>query len=102
MAHKIVWTSLAADDLEEIARYISRDSHNYACGVAERVMAALDRVATFPNSGPVLPEMPDQDNIRQVIVQSWRVIYRVEREAIRVIAVLHGARLLDSIQGRLT
>lgn len=59
MAHKTVWTSVAADDLEEIARYISRDSHNYACAVAQRVVAALDRVAIFPNSGPVLPEMPE-------------------------------------------
>lgn len=101
MAFKIIWTSLAADDLEKVVQYISRDSHNYACGVAERVMAALDRVATFPNSAPVLPEMPQRDNIRQVIVQSWRVIYRVEPEAIRVLAIIHGARLLDSVEDRL-
>ena len=49
----------------------------------------------FPQSGQMVPEYQDSD-IREVIEGSYRVIYEISADEVRVLAVIHGARLLPS------
>jgi plasmid stabilization system protein ParE len=65
----------------------------YARLLAQRIVDASVRLADFPDSGRVVPELQDED-VREVIVRSYRVMYRVLPEEVEVVAVLHGARLL--------
>ncbi|MGH2586336.1 MAG: type II toxin-antitoxin system RelE/ParE family toxin [Dehalococcoidia bacterium] len=51
-------------------------------------------LAIFPASGRIVPEI-DQDNVREVIVGAYRVIYRLRGSEARIIMVHHAARLLD-------
>jgi plasmid stabilization system protein ParE len=59
--------------------------------MVQEIFDAVDRLETFPLSGRVVPELND-DNTREVIVGSYRVIYDVSEETIRILSVLHGAR----------
>jgi plasmid stabilization system protein ParE len=59
----------------------------------ERVFAATERLSHFPRSGRIVPEMGVEE-IREVIVQSYRVIYRVVLEEVEILTVHHGARPL--------
>ena len=43
--------------------------------------------------GRVVPERDDPD-IREIFIYSYRVIYRIRKDQIEVLAVIHGARLL--------
>jgi plasmid stabilization system protein ParE len=36
------------------------------------------------------------ENIREVIVGSYRVIYRIRQDEVHLLTVHHGARLLDA------
>ena len=36
------------------------------------------------------------ENIREIIVGSYRVIYRIRRDEVHLLTVHHGARLLDA------
>ncbi len=63
----------------------------YADAVVIEIFDAVDRLARFPRSGRVVPEM-DDENIREVIVGSYRVIYDVNEEAVRILSVIHGAQ----------
>jgi plasmid stabilization system protein ParE len=45
--------------------------------------------------GRIVPEL-GIENIREIIVGSYRVIYRVRHEDVQVLTVHHGARLLDT------
>jgi len=93
---RLEWTDPAVEDLQDIVDYIARDSSFYADVVAERIVLAVERLASFPRSGRIVPEA-DDPRIREVIVQSYRVMYRVKQRMVQVLAVLHSARDLAAM-----
>ena len=48
---RVEWSNYASDDLDELVRYISRDSEFYAQLFAQRVVLATQRLKDFPESG---------------------------------------------------
>jgi len=90
------WTEPALDALDAIDEYISRDAPIYAQRFIEQLMTAVDRLVEFPLSGRVVPEA-ERDDIREVIVQHYRIIYlRVSEQRIDIIGVVHGSRDLGN------
>ena len=94
---KIVWTEPAVEDLRELHAYIARDSEMYASGFVERIISAAERVAEHPRVGRVVPENNDE-NVREILYQHYRIIYRVKNDYIEVLTVIHGARDLPSFE----
>lgn len=100
MAAKIIWSPEAFSDLKAINEYISRDSAAIAGSVVERLLDAIDRLADFPLIGPRIREWR-RSPYRHVIVSPYRVIYRVDRDAVVIIAIVLGARDLKRyLRGR--
>jgi toxin ParE1/3/4 len=94
---KIVWSDLAFEDLQEIYDYISKDSELYALRLAERIVARVEILNVHPLSGTIAPEF-EQENIRQLIEGSYRIIYRINADgSIGIARVSHGARILKSL-----
>ncbi len=62
----IVWTDQAIDDVEAIRTFIARDSAWCAASVVEQILDVVDRLARFPFSGRVVPELQNEA-IREVI-----------------------------------
>ena len=91
---EVTWTNQALDDLRAVFLFIARDAPVVADLFVERIFTATARLAEFPMSGRVVPEIGDQ-GIREVIVQSYRVIYRVLLEEVEILTVHHGARLVQ-------
>lgn len=91
---EVEWSSQASQDLESIVGFIAKDSLQYARLFIADIFRALDRIAAFPNSGRVVPESGNPA-IREVIMGSYRVMFRVGKEKIGLITIHHGARLLD-------
>lgn len=50
------WSLQARHDLEANREYIAVDSPRYADLVVERIIAAVERLRAFPESGRVVPE----------------------------------------------
>ncbi len=94
---QVIWTHEALDDLDAVCGFIARDTSRYAELFAERVFRATNHLVEFPRVGRVVPEI-GRDDIREVIVQSYRVIYRVLPEVVQILAVHHGARRLEDFQ----
>jgi len=92
---QVRWTPQAADDLESICLFIARDSAQLAAVFADRVLRATDRLATYPSLGRVVPELGAED-IREIIVGSYRIIYRLRQDVVHLLTLHHGARPLDS------
>ena len=92
---RVEWSDLALDDLDEVARYIGRDSPFYAREFVERIFDTTDRLAIFPLSGRLVPESED-DQTREVIVQGYRVMYAIEDDRVLILAVMHGSRDLGN------
>ncbi len=91
---RVAWSARARDDLRGIFDYIARDSPRAADAMVDRLIGATERLEEFPESGRLLPEFPSL-SYREILVGSYRVIYRPEPERIWVLAIVQCARLLD-------
>ncbi|MEH2326252.1 MAG: type II toxin-antitoxin system RelE/ParE family toxin [Nostoc sp.] len=96
MAYQIVWSSKALEDVEDIATYISRDSTAYAAAVVQRIIDVTRQLNNFPLSGRIVPEF-GEDAIREKFVYSYRIIYRIQGDTVTIAAVIHGKKLLDTL-----
>ncbi len=47
---KIIWSEPAISDLENIRDYIAKDSGYYAAIFIEKIIAAIEKAATFPHT----------------------------------------------------
>ena len=94
---EVTWTDQALDDLDSVCRFIARDAPRYAELFAAQVFRATDHLAQFPRLGRVVPELR-RDNYREVIVQSYRVIYRLSPNEVEILTVHHGARQLRDLE----
>jgi len=65
---------------------------------ANRVFQATESLKPFLRLGRIVPER-GRDDIREVIVRTYRVIYRIKEDLVEIVTVLHGARRLGDIPG---
>ena len=96
MDYQIRWSPEAAEDIEEIAAYIHKDSPLYAQKVVEELITASRRLTQFPLRGRKVPELTSTH--RECFVYSYRLIYRIEEQHVLIVAVIHGKRLLESVE----
>src|ERR1051325_2219063 len=94
MAYEVEWSPRAVEDVEAIALYITADSTSYAAAVVKKIIDTARNLSYFPFAGRVVPEF-GEENIREKLVYSYRIIYRIQDETITIAAVIHGKRLLE-------
>jgi toxin ParE1/3/4 len=87
----IIWSPQALNDLESIQAYIAEDSPAFADLVVRRIVAAVERLHDFPESGRIVPERHTHD-IREVIVSPYRIVYRVRPQLVEIATVFRGSR----------
>ena len=92
----LVWTRPALDSLLDITRYIQADKPSSARRFAASINGKVGRLQSFPQSGREVPEFPSA-GLREVLVADYRIIYRFmkSQNTVQILAVHHGARLLD-------
>ncbi len=92
---EVRWTPQALDDLDSICLFIARDAPQVAVVLASRAFHATDRLANYPLSGRVVPEL-GIENMREIIFGNYRLIYRVQGDEVQILTMHHGAQLLDA------
>ena len=92
------WSPRGKTRLLGCMRHIAEESQDWPTVVnwRDRVYAAVEHLDEFPESGSIVREL-NRDDIRQVIVGDYRVIYRVRRKTPEVISVRHCRFLISSI-----
>jgi plasmid stabilization system protein ParE len=96
MAHEIAWAESALASLVDAIEYIARDSPSYAAAFAVRAERAAASLDTFPERGRRVPEF-DDPAVREIPVGSHRLIYRVGRSRVLLLAFVHRARDLAGV-----
>ena len=87
----IVWSAEAESDLFEIRAFIAGESPHYAEVVAARLYDAVGRLAAFPESGRIVPEISDP-HIREVIYGPYRLVYELRVGRIEILTVFRSER----------
>ena len=88
---QVMWAPAALADVEAIAQYIARDSADNAALFVARLIEATDRLARFPESGRIIPEISNAA-CREVMVAPYRIMYRLETDQVWITGIVHGAR----------
>jgi addiction module RelE/StbE family toxin len=84
------WTSPAAEDLRQIARFIRRDGPTAARHVAKTLFDAANGLDLFPNRG----RAGRIAGTRELVFPGWPyiLVYEVREQAIEVLHIYHGAQ----------
>jgi toxin ParE1/3/4 len=90
---EVRWTETALDHVRAIRDHIAADSPFFAERMAEQILSRSAQLSEHPRSGRVVPEREDP-NVREIIEEPYRVIYRVWHDRVEVLAVVHGRRRL--------
>lgn len=90
---RVHWTQNAIEHLVNIYEHIALNSPTYAKAMVDKITRRSEQIADQPLSGRKVPEY-QTDDIRELIENPYRIIYRIKADQIDVVAVIHGARLL--------
>lgn len=93
---KLRWTERAASDLIEIGAYIAADDPGAARAWLEKLRQRALKASKVPRAGRVVPEIGRAD-VREVLLRSYRIVYRVVAGGIVVLTVFEGHRLLGEL-----
>jgi addiction module RelE/StbE family toxin len=96
MAVEIKWTTLALEDIENIANFIAKDSKYYASLQIERFFERVEILRTQPNFGKPVPEVGSK-TIRQLVEGNYRIIYKIlSAKRVDILTIHHQSRLLSN------
>ena len=90
---RVTWTEPPLHDLDAIAEYMALDQPEAARRYVQKVFQHVGRLADFPNSDAVPPEISHLP-YRQVVLPPCRIFYRVAEEEVIIVYVMRAARLL--------
>ncbi len=90
----VKWTRNALDELDEIAKYISRDSPKFAKILVNQMFETAKHLEQFPKLGRIVPEYNNPD-LREIIYKNYRIIYLIKRDQLEIISLIHGSRMLN-------
>lgn len=95
----VEWATVAARDLTEIVEYIAREDPGAALGILDALEAKASSLETFATRGRIVPELLGIQlrEYRELLVTPYRIIYRVEKARVVVVAVFDGRRNLEDI-----
>ena len=93
---KVHWTNAALEHPLSIYEYVSQNSPVYADRIVDRLTRRSEQIGAFPESGRCVPEY-DRKDIREIIEKPYRIVYRIRKKQIDVLAVIHSAQQLPPV-----
>lgn len=97
--YKVIWSNTAEQDLERIIEYIAIDSPSNALKILRKIKKRLDALYSFPERGRIVPELREFNILqyREIIIDLWRVVYKVIEKNVFVVSVLDSRRNIEDI-----
>lgn len=90
-------TSKAQNDLEEIWRYIAEDNLLQAEKFVNLLEEKINSLEVFPERCSKINHPLSNRNYRQLIYENYRIVFRIEKNQIYILRIIHTARLLESM-----
>ena len=91
---KIFLSLQAENDLKIIYNYIKLDSEIYAKNIINEFLICFENLSLFPEIGSKYREEKEYNNVRQIFLKNYRIIYEVFKDKIDIITIVHNARNL--------
>jgi len=91
---RVVWSPLAIERAAEAATYIAQDNPIAARRWVDGLFAAAATLSRLPERGRLVPELRRAD-VRELLLGSYRLVYRVEARRVAILTVRHLRRRFD-------
>lgn len=91
---KIIWSPLAMEQVRDVAQYIALDKVLAAEAWVENIFDSVESLLDFPKRGRMVPEIERAD-LREIIVQGYRVIYKLSKDQLVVLIVKDSRQKFD-------
>ncbi len=88
---ELIWSPRSVADLQEIRAYIEADAPAWADLTVRRLVAAVERLREFPDSGRMVPERQSPE-LREVVSGKFRIVYRRRTDTVEIATVFRGSR----------
>ncbi len=95
----VLWARVAEKDLAGIIEYIASEDAGRALAVLNRIKRRAAGLEHMPKRGRIVPELRRQgiSRFREIVVNPWRILYRIEGNTVYVVSVLDGRRNVEDI-----
>ena len=95
----VKWASPARDDVNEIIDHITLTNEIYAVKILDKIEESVEKLKIFPTFYRIVPELEKYGYLiyREIIVEYWRVIYKIENDLVYIMMVIDGRRNLEDI-----
>src|SRR5438874_357654 len=90
------WTHRSLRHLRAIQDYIAVDSSESAARVVASLFEKSEQLRSFPESGR-LAAAPSGRAYREVVADSYRIIYEIQGSTVFVLGVLHARQNIASV-----
>ncbi len=91
---KISFAASALHDLEEVIEYYKEQkAPHIGEKLITKVISKVELLADHPEIGRIVPEF-GQDYLRELIRPPFRIVYRKDRNKIRIVRIWRSERLL--------
>ena len=87
----LIWSPRSIADLEEIRAYIAADSPAWGELTVRRLVAAVERLGQYPDSGRMVPERQSAE-LREVVSGKFRIVYRRTPDRVEIATAFRGSR----------
>ena len=96
---EIKWAAVAEEDLLGIVRFIADDDPGIAIAILRRIRTRTDKLDRSPQRGRIVPELLKHgiSRYREIVINPWRAIYRIEERKVYVVCVIDGRRNVEDI-----
>ena len=96
---RVEWSQQASKDLLNIIDYISQDSVNAAVRILKKLKLKCETLNQSPERGRIIPELKEYGifNYHEIVVNPWRVFYRISDNKVYIFAVIDSRRNIEDI-----
>mgnify|MGYP001550016623 CR=1 FL=1 len=97
--YKVIWSRTAERDLESIIDYIAEDSPLNAKRILTKIKKRSSVLYSYPARGRIVPELKEFNILqyREIIVDPWRIIYKIAEDKVIVMSVIDARRNVEDI-----
>jgi plasmid stabilization system protein ParE len=88
---KVFFTEPAAEDLEAIGDWIAKDNPERAASFVREMRQSCVDVGRWPLAHAIVAHR-QADGLRRKLYGNYLIFYRVQRDTVEIVRVLHGAR----------
>lgn len=97
MARRVIFSSVASRDIDQIANWIAKESPAGAALVVKKIISVAESLSDLSTRGRRLEDV-DGVETRQLLAYDYRVIYQLRAEEVIIATIAHSARELKKFR----